>query len=214
MAQFARGITFLEGSTGHTAAEIHALIDNAHILPGFITDQPQATPVTSDRFGYVQSATNTLKSVTHGNLIASFPKDAAAGIYSLRRLGTAATMAAAGNDSRLRNSVSGFRFGQGAGVDRAVIAGDFKFLNNLGAGTNIDWNLGNVHYATIAVNRTFTMTNGFAGRQITIIVKLNGHTATVNGVADLVTVGSGTNWARYYLTVPVVGTIVGFRVLS
>lgn len=214
MAQFSRGITFIDGTSGHTVSEIHALIDNAHILPAFITDQPVATPVTADKFIFQQATTNTLKSISFQGFKDAFPKDAAATVYSLRRLGTAAGMAAAGNDTRLRNPVSGFRFGQGAGTDRAATAADFRFLKNLGTGTVINWAEGRVFYATLTGNRTYTVTGGGLGRQIEVDIKLNGFTVTINGVTNLATVGSGTAWARYYLTIPAPGTIVGTKVLS
>src|SRR5882724_6781853 len=158
MAQFSKGITFLDGTSGHTSSELHQLIENAHILPAFITDQVAVTPTGGDQFIFVQSSSGTLKSVTHSNLVSSFPQDAAANVYSLRRLGVGALMACAGNDIRLRNAITGIRVGAGTAVDRVATPTDLldtdliippKDLSGL---TVINWDLANLFYNDVTLN--------------------------------------------------------------
>lgn len=209
MSQFSRGITFLDGTSGHTASEIHQLVDNATALPGLIIEQSLANPIDADLFLFVQSSTNTLKKIGKQGLVDSFPRDAAAGVYSLRRLGTGSLMACAGNDSRLRNPVRGIRVGQGPGVDREGTAIDIVFpsidLHNPNT-TVIDWTKGNVFFDHLTGDKTYTFSGAKDGQSIDLIVTLNGHTVTISAPIGATTLGTGTTIQHWKLTKSGAGT--------
>ncbi len=217
MAQFSRGITFQDGTTGHTASELHQLIDSAHILPGFITDQAVVTPQGGDKFIFAQASNGTLKSVSHTGLVNSFPRDAAASAYSLRRLGTGALMACAGNDARLRNPGSGFRIGQNAAADRAAEPEDFLDPDlvippvSLSGQTVIDWDAGNLFVDDLSGNKTYTFSHLREGRSIVLIIKINGHVATMPAAIGSTNLGTGTTFEYHVFTRTSLGTI-GFVV--
>lgn len=96
MADIQRGITFTNSIPD--AASAHQLVDSATILPAFITGKTISTPATGDSF--VFSKNGALLRCTLAGLIGAFPTGGAANIAALRKLGTAADTAAAGNDPR------------------------------------------------------------------------------------------------------------------
>lgn len=214
--QFSRGITFLDGTSGHVAAELHALIDSAHILPAAITDQPAANPTTGDRYIFVQASTNTLKSVTHTNLIANFPHDGPAAVFSLRRLGVGANQACSGADVRLRNPITGLRWGQAAAVDRVAVPQDVTFDAKQLTTTIIDFTKAEIFYDSLTADKTYTWTGGHTGRRIIVQIKLNGHVPTMPTsflVGTVPVLGSGTAYKTYYYAQTAQG-ITGYCIAS
>lgn len=202
MAQIQRGFTFEDGGSGD-ASELHSLVDDAVILPGFVTDQANAAPAGTDSFVYYKSAAG-LRKCTLSQLVAAFPTDAAANVASLRKLGTSAGMAAAGNDARFPAQVTGLRKGNGTSADTAAQANDVVFPKDLANGATVDFTTGGVFYASLNANRTYTLTNGRVGQTVVLLVKLNGHTTGISNAVlggSLPTVGSGTTAKEYHLTI-------------
>lgn len=208
MADLQRGHTFVNPSSGNTAADLHELVDSATILPAFITAKSGvATLEDVDVFLTYDSSASALKKVTFANLYGSIPTDQAAGTASLRTLGTTSVKAAAGNDTRFPASVTGFRVGAGTGsADVAATGKDFRHPVDIDGDTEIDWDAGNVFYDSLSANRTFTFANQRLGRQIEIILTLNGHTPTFPVGLATVVVGSGTTVLHVILTYSGVGT--------
>lgn len=208
MADIQRGHTFIDGSSGNDSADLHELVDAATILPAAITAKGGvATLEDVDTFLVHDSSASALKKVTFANLYGSIPTDDAAGTPSLRRLGTTSVKAAAGNDTRFPASVTGFRIGAGVGsADVAATGKDFRHPVDLDGDTEIDWDTGNVFYDSLSANRTFTFANKRLGRQIEIILELNGHTPTFPVDIGTVVVGTGTTILHVILTYTTVGT--------
>lgn len=177
-----RGFTFVDNTTG-TAANLNALVDSAIILPGAITEQASLAPVAADQFMFYSSSLASLKKCTLTQLIAAFPGDATAGTKSLRSLGTGATQAAAGNDTRFPASITGPRVGHGAGADTVANANDLAFgAQNLLGGLNIAWDAAEVFYDTLsgASNKTYIFSNlPIKARVITVVLLKGSWTGTV-----------------------------------
>lgn len=196
MADLQRGHTFTDGSSGNDSADLHALIDLGTILPAFITGKTAvATLEDVDTLVVHDSSASALRKVTFANLYGSIPTDQAAGTASLRTLGTTSVKAAAGNDTRFPASVTGFRFGAGAGSnDLAATGKDFRFPVTISA-LDIDWDTGNQFYKSISGNSTFTFSNTRNGRAIVVVINLNGHTASFPSMdlGTLISLGSGTD---------------------
>jgi hypothetical protein len=211
MADIQRGHTFTDGSSGNVSADLHELVDDATILPEFITGKGAViTLEDTDLFVVYDNSATALKKQTFANLKASFPKDDTADTYSLRRLGTTSQKAAAGNDTRFPASVTGIRVGAGAGSnDIAATGKDFRHPVDLSGeddDTVIDWDIGNVFYDELSANRTFTFANKRIGRSIQIVIKLNGHTPTWPVDIGTVVVGTGTTFLHLFLTYTAEGT--------
>lgn len=180
MADIERGFTFTDGGSG-TASELHQLVDSATILPAFIGSKSTAAPASGDKFVFYKTDTQTLRAVTLANLIAAFPQGGAAGNFALRKLGTAAGMAAPGNDARFPARVTGVRLGNNNQPDTAAATQDLCFAAvNLNGATQIDWSAGDLFYDTLTGNKTYTFAHvpSTLGQVITVALKLNGHTVT------------------------------------
>ena len=179
MADISRGFTFLPGVPGELA-QFHQLVDDATILPTFITSKAVAAPSgAGDYFVFYQAGSGAIRRCNHTALVNSFPRGGAANQFALRKLGVGATDAAAGNDVRFPAAITGIRKANGAGPDTVAGAKDLSFAPvNLAAGTSIDWDAGDVFYSTLTANKVYTFTNARLGRVITVALKLQGHTVT------------------------------------
>ncbi len=190
--QLDKGFTFTDGGTGYTAANLHALIKGGTILPGAILEQLSAPPTTDSTFLYEH---NGLRRCSLQQIIANVPANGAANVASLRRLGTAATMAAPGNDSRFPARFQGIRKANGPAADTIAVPKDTLFtpVNLQGAGhTQVDWDAADVFYDHLGANKTYTFANIRSGRTVQLIVQLNGHVATLPVAIGTVVVGNGT----------------------
>src|SRR6266576_1612415 len=177
-------VTFNDGVPGDlTAAKLHALVDQATILPGFFTDRSQVTPVLSDFITFLSNNT-FIRKCTFTNLNTILPYDQAAGTASRRTLGPGASQAAPGNDTRFPATVNGIRVGVGAGSnDRAYDVNDGRFQYVDVSATNIiNWDLSDTFYCAATFNHTYTFSNlpSFP-RTIIFLVQSNGHNIVFSG---------------------------------
>lgn len=200
--QLSKGTTYTAGGSV-TDVNLNALVDAGSILPGCISEQTQAAPAVAAMFLY-RSNTGSLRKCSLTQVINAFPADDAAGTPSLRRLGTTSIKAAAGNDNRFPANVTGIRLGANAASnDTAATAKDFSYPLDMSGGTTIDWDVANVFYDTLAGNRTITaFSNLRIGRQIHVIIKLNGFTVTFTPVISggIESLGAGTTFSHYVFT--------------
>lgn len=179
MAQLSRGQTFVDGGTGN-ASMLHSLVDNGTLRPGAILDQAASPPADTDVIMFLQASSGSLKRGTLTQVHALIPANAANNVASLRRLGTAANMAAPGDDARFPARLTGIRMANGSRPDTEATPGDTAFppVNLTTAGTVIDWDAGNIFYDTISSNKAYTFTNQGSGRRILVMIKTQGHTPT------------------------------------
>lgn len=184
MAKLQKGTTFLNGNT-YQDSDFNNLVDNATILPGAITEQTAGTPVSADSFLFYSVSAANLRKCTLTDIVGAFPVDQAAGTASLRTLGTSATQAAAGNDSRFPATLTGIRRANGAGADTVATPNQFAFnAVALAGGASVDWAAADMFTDSLSADRTFTFANVTNGRQIILALNMNGHTATfpsING---------------------------------
>jgi hypothetical protein len=207
MADIARGETFTTQIPD--AASLHALVDDATILPAFITAKSVSTPDSADAFIFAKNG--SLLQCTLAGLISALPSDGAASVASLRQLGTTATTAAAGNDARFPSSILGIRKANSTAPDTVATSHDLTLpYKDVSTATTIDWSQGSFFYANLTGNVTYALTGFIIGQEITVLVNLNGHTVSFTP-AVMTTVGSGTTWAYVKLSCPPPG-IVGYRV--
>lgn len=203
MSDIQRGVTFTTNIPD--AATAHRLVDDAVILPAFISGKTVATPVSGDAFVFLKNG--ALRQCTLAGLIGAFPNGGAANVFALRKLGTTATSAAAGNDPRFPAQFDGIRQANGTSPDTVAAPKDFAFVSkNLNGTTVIDWDAADVFYDNMAGNKTYTFANVRDGRTISIIFKKNGHTPTLPGAIGTVVVGNGTTFLHVILSKSVLGT--------
>lgn len=180
-SQLSRGQTFSDGGTG-SASQFHALVDQGRILPGAISEQIAAVPGGGDSFLFHQSQSGNLKKCTLNQLITAFPRGGGANVFALRRLGTGAETAAAGNDGRFPARLNGLRKANQASPDTVATAQDLTFaaVNLTGNHTQIDWAAGDLFYDTLTANKTYTFAHvpTTKAQVITVAIKLQGHTVT------------------------------------
>lgn len=209
MSKLLKGTTFTTGVPA-TAADLNNLVDAASILPGAVTEQTTITPATGDLLLAYDVSGSALGKFSVQDVIDVFPTDAAAGNKSLRTLGTTATQAAAGNDTRFPSSVTGIRKGAGAGsTDAAAAPKDFIFTpNNLSGSSTIDWDLADVFYDTLSANRTYTFTNVRAGRVIVLQLNQNGHTVAFPAGWILLGTANTASWNIYSLVNSAVASLI------
>src|SRR5581483_974048 len=201
-SQLSKGHTFSDGTSGNTAADLNNLVDAGTLLPGAITEQTQTPPSVNDYFIFVRTADGNLKKCSFQDIIDRFPTNATAGVASLRSLGTSATNAAPGNDSRFPARITGIRKGNNTSPDTAAVAGDFALPKNLNGGTTIDWTQGNCFYDSLVRYQAYTLTGGTVGQTVRVQIKRNGFdvgiaTATLGSI---LTLGSGTTAIEYVFT--------------
>lgn len=209
MSDIQRGITFTTSIPD--AASAHQLVDNAVILPAFITTKATAPPSSADSF--IFSKNGALRRCTLDTLINAFPRGAAANVFSLRKLGTQATMAAAGNDPRFPAQFTGLRKANNHGPDTAAVPKDTAFPSKSldGAHTIVDWDQADVFHDDLATPKTYTFTNVRDGRTIQFIIKLNGRAVTLPAAIGTVVIGTGTTFLHLILTKSVLG-ITGLQI--
>lgn len=207
-SQISRGYTFTDGTTGNSS-NLHALVDSGTILPGLIGEQANAAPADGDSFLIRQAANTALKKCTLLQIRATIPSGTDATTASLRKLGTAATMAAPGNDVRFPANITGVRKGNNGAPDTVAKPVDTSYATKVLTGatnTVIDWDLANVFYDDMVSNKTYTFINVRDGRSIQIILKKNGRVATLPATIGTVVVGSGTTFLHVFLTKTAGGT--------
>lgn len=183
MAKLQKGYTFTDGTTG-TAAELNSLVDSAILLPGAITEQTTTTPDVADSVLFYDTSAAGLRKNTFANVIALVPSEGVAATPSLRALGTGATQAAPGNDTRFPAAITGPRIGHGTSADTAAVPSDLAFAQKNLAGTlNIDWSTWEVFYDVLSGSgsaRTYTFTNSSVKpRTITVVLDKGTWTGTI-----------------------------------
>ena len=182
MSDIQRGITFTTSIPD--AASAHQLVDAAVILPAFISDKASAAPATGDTF--VFNKNGALRKCTLQQLISAFPNGGAANVFALRKLGTSAQTAAAGNDPRFPAQITGIRKANGTSPDTAATAKDFNLASkNLAGLTTIDWDVANVFRDSITANKTYNFANVRDGRTITLVIEHNNHITAFNAAIHL-----------------------------
>lgn len=199
MAKLSKGTDFSVAGT-YSGTDLNNLVDAATVLPGFITDWTAVTPVSADSFLFYSAGGATLAKCTLSDILGSITSDAAAGTPSLRSLGTGATQAAAGNDSRFPANVTGIRLGAGgAANDTAAGAKDLNFSSvNLSHGTAVNWDLGDVFYDTgLTSNTTYTFSNVRDGRVIILMINQNAKTVTLPAGWTLLGTANTAGWNMY-----------------
>lgn len=205
--QILKGHTFRDGDTGVSAATLNSIVDSATLLPGAITEQAQVVPAVTDSFLY-SKGTGGLRKCTLQDILNAVPSNQPGNIASLRKLGTGATMAAAGNDSRFPSTFTGVRMANGTAPDTVAKPSDIVTAPKiLAANEAIDWNAFNVFTRDMAGNESYTFQRVKLGQTITIIFKLHGHTPTLNDNPSVYTAGTGTTFKCYRLTNTALGTI-------
>ena len=214
-SQLSRGFTFIDGSSGNTAGQLHSLVDSGTILPGSITEWSVATPAAGDRFVFYQGATGALKQATLGGILGNVSANGPDNVASLRKLGTAATMAAPGNDRRFPAQLTGIRAANGVLPDTVATAADLQLAGKSLVGiTAIDWSAFEVFSDNLTGNKTYTFSNTGNGRRAVVAIKLNAFTPTFPAIqGTLPVLGSGTNYKTYYFVQSPIG-ITGFCVAS
>lgn len=203
MSDIQRGITFTTSIPD--AASAHQLVDNATILPAFVTGKTAAIPTGGADFLFA-SPTGALRKCTLTTLIGAFPNGGAASVYALRRLGTTGTTAAAGDDSRFPAVIRGIRQANGPAIDSVATPAQLSFASRPIVGLNIDWSQSQVFTDSLAGNKTYTFSNVTDGRIVHIIVTLNGRTVTMPVGLAVNTLGTGTTIKHYILVKSAVGT--------
>lgn len=183
-ADIAKGFTFVAGGTGYDAPALNGLVDNAVILPAFITAKPVATPAVTDSFIFYQASQTRLAKCTGTALVTGIvPANTAAGIASLRKLDTTATGAAAGNDSRFPTAITGIRKGNGASPDTLAAPHDYAFPELNISGTVIDVSLNPNRFKSVAANTTMSFSNFADGDDVVVnVFKSAGVTLAFTGV--------------------------------
>lgn len=96
MADISKGTTFVDGSSYH-ATSFNNLVDDATILPAFVSAKPATSPATDDKVLLYDASGTALIAPTVADVLDLQIKDAAAGTASMRTLGTSNTQAAQGN---------------------------------------------------------------------------------------------------------------------
>lgn len=200
MPDLSRGTTFTTGIPD--AASLHNLVDAGTVLPAFILSKPTATPGDGDQFVFVSGG--AYKRCSLRTLVAAFPNGGSPSTFALRRLGTTAQAAAAGNDSRFPATLpaGSIRVAQGTSADTAATPSDLTFpVYSLIGKTEIDWSKSNVFFDTLTANgKTYSFSHLANGRSIQVIINLAGHTIpTMPGL--FATVGASTPaYLHYFLT--------------
>lgn len=204
-SQLNKGFTFTDGQSGYLSANLHALINSGTILPGAITEQTSAVPTTDSNFLYEH---NGLKRCTLQQILNTIPANSPSNIAALRQLGVGSNQAAPGNDSRFPAVIRGIRLANGPAADTVAAPKDTLFTPvTLTHNQDIDSDDANVFTRVLSGNETFNLLNRRPGRTITIIIQLNGHTATFAPTPALATVGTGTTFWYITLTYTSLGSI-------
>lgn len=215
MGDIQRGVSFTTNIPD--AVTLQNLVDQAIILPAFISAKTVATPASGDAFVFLKgSGPGVLRQCTLAGLISAFPANGAANVASLRKLGTNSTDAAAGNDPRFPARLTGIRFANGPGPDTVASVSQLQPIAlNLSGQTNIAWNSAIMFSDSLTANKTYTFSNTANGKRIIVAVKLNGHTATFPAVQNgtVPVIGSGTTVQTYFFLQTPLGT-TGFCIAS
>lgn len=96
MADISGGETFVDGQTVN-ASRLNNDLSSATILPAFVSAKPTTTPVTGDRALLYQASGGILIAPTLTDILNLQVKDGAAGVATMRSLGTNSNQAAPGN---------------------------------------------------------------------------------------------------------------------
>jgi hypothetical protein len=216
MSDIQKGVTFHTGDEV-TNSSLNNLVDDAIILPGFISSKPVGSPAQGDKFVFFKSANQSLAAVTLNGLISAFPRGGAANAFALRKLGTQAGTAAAGDDSRFPADFihGGIRKANHNQPDTVATPQDLCFAaKHLSGGSQIDWSLGELFYDSITANKTYTFANvpTNVAQVITVALQLNGHTVTfpsLLGVAPQINASATVHYFTFIKTpLGVSGTVV------
>lgn len=211
MSDIQAGTTLSDGVSYH-GSDFNALVNNATILPAFITAKGAVIPSSSDSICIYDSSGSGLAKCTLGDLISNvIPQDNVAGIASLRTLGTGPQQAAAGSDSRFPASVTGLRKSAGsASTDTAAAPKDLDFTpQSLSGISNIDWDLGNLFYeGLLGTSKTYTFSNVRSGRVIIAQINQNGHTVSFQGGWILLGTQNVAGWNVYCFMNTPVGNLI------
>lgn len=110
-----------------SAARLNNFLAGAVIQKELISGKSTVSPSTSDLLMFYDVSGDILGKGTVSSVVGTVAlSDQAAGVASMRTLGTSSTSAAAGNDTRFPASVTGIRKGAGAGsADTAAVVSDY-----------------------------------------------------------------------------------------
>ena len=160
------GVTWSDGDTVN-AAGLNNSINNATILPTFLSNKGSSSPISSDLFLFYQGGTTSLKQTTLGSLF---------------------SLGLSYNTKTANTFLSGPTSGSAAAPTfRAIVPHDTRVASNATVSATIDASLARTFTRTLTANTTYTISNMLDGDCITVVViqAASGgpYTAAFSGVA-------------------------------
>lgn len=160
------GNNFTDGDTVNAAA-LNNSINNATILPTFLSNKGSGAPISSDLFLFYQGGTTSLKQASLGSLFS-------AGLgFSTKNANTFYSGPASG--------------GSATPTFRTMVPHDTTVATNATVSATLDASLARTFTRTLSANTTFTVANMLDGETISVLVQQAAsggpYTAAWSGIA-------------------------------